>query len=74
MQNLEVCVGGGEEIKTETEGERDWKRQEYEREVCAEVRGCGIQVTRHRRRDYLVLRRKETNMRREAVMMGGGGK
>lgn len=61
MQNLEVCGGGGRD----KDRDRDWGKQEYEREVCAEVRGCGIQVTKHRRRDYLVLRRKETNMRRE---------
>lgn len=52
--------------------DRDWGRQEYEREVCVEVRGCGTQVTWHRRRDYLVLRRKETNMRREGDDNGGG--
>lgn len=63
MQNLEVFMGEGQrQIQRQRRGRG---RQEYEREVWAEVRGCGIQVTRHRRRDYLVLRKKETNMRRE---------
>lgn len=56
-----MCVGRGRD----KDRDRDWGRQEYEREVCVEVRSWGIQVTRHRRRDYLVLRRKETDMRRE---------